>query len=138
MTGEPRPLIAACLMAAAIGVIAVSVVAHDSPAKSAAANAVRPSPPQPGPPVPKPVEYSPPVADTIPRDGTWYIGKEIKRGTYRTTGSEICLWQRLEASVSGRLVVVAGDFRGGPQTVALGKNDVAFTTQGCPAWELVR
>lgn len=134
MTGDPRAIAAAALTAVVITVIGVGVVANDSPARSAAANAVRPTPPQPGPPVPQPVEYSPPTGGTVPRDGTWYIGKEIRRGTYRTAGSEICLWERL----GNGLVIIDGAFRGGPQTVALGKDDVAFATQGCPTWELVR
>lgn len=139
MTGETRPLVVALAGFALIGAIAVGVVSKDSPAESAAANAVKPTVAQPGPPVPqRQVEKSPPVSATVPGDGTWIIGKEIKRGTYRTAGSSICLWQRLGAQVAGHWVVVDGAFKAGAQTVALGKDDVAFDTQGCPVWELVR
>lgn len=139
MTGDLRAIAAAGVTAVVIAVIGVGVVVNDSPARSAAANAVRPTAPQPGLPVPqRHVEESPPIAATVPGDGTWIIGKEIKRGTYRTTGSSICLWQRLGAQVAGHWVVVDGAFKAGAQTVALGKDDVAFDTQGCPVWELVR
>lgn len=134
MTGDPRAIAAALAAAVVCAGIGVVVVWNDQPAISVGA-AIRPPTPRPGPPVPqRQVEEAPPVRDTVPGDGTWYIGKEIKRGTYRTTGSEICLWERL----GDGLVVITGAFRGGPQTVALGKDDVAFTTQGCPVWELVR
>lgn len=138
MTGEPRALVVATAGMAMMGAIAVSVIMNDSPAKSAAVNAARPASPQPSAQVRKPVEMAPPVGETVPRDGTWIIGKEIKRGTYRTAGSSICLWQRLGGVVNGRWSIIDGAFNTGPQTVALGKDDVAFASQGCPVWELVR
>lgn len=135
MTGETGPLLVAVAGFAVIGAIAVSVVANDSPAESAAS---KPTAPQRGLVSQRHVEKAPVVADTVPGDGTWIIGKELKRGTYRTAGSAVCLWQRLGAQVAGQWVVIDGAFKPGTQTVALGKDDVAFVSVGCPAWELVR
>lgn len=138
MTTDKRAIAAALAAALACAGIAVYVVAQDKPAISVG-KALRPTA-QPGPPVPQPskaVEQSPPVADTVPGNGTWLIGKEIKRGTYHTTGSSICLWTRLQRHPSGGWVIVDGAYRMGAQTVALGKDDAAFATQGCPTWVLV-
>ncbi|HEY9354210.1 MAG TPA: hypothetical protein VIP28_13200 [Nocardioides sp.] len=108
--------------------------------RAADATAVAQPTAQPGPPVPqrKPVEKSPPVAEVVPGDGTWLIGREIKRGTYQTAGGTSCYWSRL-ANLSGELeAVTANGFRNGPQVVALGPDDVAFVSQGCPRWVMVK
>ncbi|MEV6413888.1 hypothetical protein [Kribbella sp. NPDC051718] len=140
MTGDWRAVAAAGVAALACAGVGVYVVSQDSPAVSVG-KALRPTA-QPGVPVPqrydaKPVEQSPPVADTVPNNGTWLIGKEVKRGTYHTAGSSICLWTRLQRHPSGGWVIVDGAYRMGPQTVVLGKDDDAFATQGCPTWQLV-
>ena len=138
MTGDRRYIVAAAGLAVLIVAVGVGVAYTDQPATDAgksmrdAANktvqAARSS---------KPVEKAPPVADTVPGDGTWIIGKDIKRGTYRTVGGLSCLWQRLVGHPSGRWVVVDRGFGWVPQTVALGPDDVAFVSQGCAPWELV-
>ena len=139
MTTDRRALtIAAGVFLLCIGV-GGWVACNDQPAKSAAANAVKPTEPQPGPPVPqrtKPVEEAPPLEDTV-TDGSWVIGKEIKRGTYRTAGRVGCYWARLQSTATGRWYRVEQLIQPGQQVVALAKEDVAFETQGCAPWELV-
>ena len=138
MTGDRRYIVAAAGIAVLIVAVGVGVAYTDQPAADAgksmrdAANktvqAARSG---------RPVEKAPPVADTVPGDGTWIIGKDIKRGTYRTEGGLSCLWQRLQAHPSGRWVTVDRGYGWAAQTVALGKDDVAFVSQGCPPWVLV-
>jgi hypothetical protein len=85
-----------------------------------------------------PVEVAPPLAEAIPGDGTWLIGAEIKRGTYRSAGGATCYWSRL-SNLSGEFdAILASSFgQAGPQKVALGAKDKAFASQGCGSWELI-
>jgi hypothetical protein len=120
-----------------IVIVACWVVYNDNPATGAADRAAVPSA-QTGPAVRnKPVEHAPPVADFVPGDGTWLIGKEIKRGTYTSEGAPTCYWSRL-SNLSGELeAILANSFKPGPQKVALGPKDVAFESAGCGSWELI-
>lgn len=103
---------------------------------------VTPAAATPGTPVPqrtKPVEVSPPLKAAMAGDGSWLIGKEIKRGTYRTPGlSTSCYWAlRSNLSYSYDEIVVSSYGRRGTQTVALGPNVREFITYGCGDWKLV-
>lgn len=140
MTTDPKAIgfaVGAVLVMTGIG---CAVVLNDSPANSAARNAAKPSA-RPQAPVPqpmgKPVEKAPPVDEVVPGDGTWIVGKEIKRGTYTTLGGSSCYWARLVPSVRG-WSIVASAYVTGPQKVALGKDDVAFASQGCGKWVMAR
>ena len=137
MTGDRRYIVTATGFAVLIAAIGVSVIYNDQPATDAgksmsdaanktvqAARSARP-------------EYAPRVADTVPGDGTWIIGRDIKRGRYRTVGGLSCLWQRMVPHPSGRWVTVDSGYGWAPQTVALGKDDVAFVSQGCEPWVMV-
>lgn len=140
MTTDPRAIGVAGLIALTAVAIAGFTI-HDldaKPASSAAHNTAKPSAqPQAPVPQPKPVEKSPPVDEVVPGDGTWVIGKEIKRGTYRTEGGSSCYWARSIRS-AGHWVVIDSAFGPGVQEVVLGKDDVAFDSQGCDKWVMVR
>ena len=138
MTSNPRYILAAAGIGVLIAAIGVRVVWNDSPARGAADRAaVYASQQKPSLPArTRPVERAPKVGEIIPGDGTWLIGRQIKRGTYKTAGSSICLWQRLVGGAAG-WVVVDGAFEPGPQVVVLGKGDVAFASQGCGPWVMV-
>jgi hypothetical protein len=85
----------------------------------------------------KPKEVAPVVGSTIPGDGTWVIGKDIKRGTYQTAGGDRCYWARL-SGLSGELSdVITNNISNGPQMVTLGAGDVAFEASRCGTWTLV-
>jgi hypothetical protein len=86
----------------------------------------------------KPVEYSPTLSDHVKGDGTWLIGKEIKRGTYRSEGGEWCFWERLRDLSGEPDGVMSHGFVRGPQVVAMGPDDVAFASQGCGQWVMVK
>ena len=132
-------LVVAGGIALMIGAIVVGVCYQEATATRAAdATAVAQPTATPGPPVPQPVEMSPPIADTVPGDGSWVIGREIKRGTYRTAGRVGCYWQRLQAHPSGKWLIVDSAQRDIAQTVALDPADVAFASQGCEPWVMVR
>lgn len=130
-----------------VTIIVASIWSEKPRAKSAAgalptaAATVTPATATPGTPVPspKPVEKAAPLAAAVAGDGSWLIGKQIKRGTYRTTGSPAsCYWAlRSNLSYSNDATIVSSYGRRGAQTVALGPNARAFITYGCGRWELV-
>lgn len=131
MTGEPNYLIAGCAAAVAIAAVGVAVVWNDANAADTAA-VVSPTTDQvTSTTVYKPNEVTRPVDEVVSEDGTWFIGKDMKRGRYTTEGGNTCYWARLVPSKSGRLVAVKQKMWPGPQVVELGKDDVAFTTGGC-------
>lgn len=78
------------------------------------------------------------AANTIPGDGTFLVGKDVKPGTYRTTGpkSRSCYWQR-SGDASGTNII-ANDILSGPGVVDIRSSDVSFKTSGCANWTLVR
>lgn len=83
---------------------------------------------------------TPPLAAAIAGDGSWLVGKQIKRGIYRTAGlSSACYWSlRSNLSYDYDATIVSSYGRRGTQTVAVGPNARAFITYGCGRWELVR
>jgi len=79
------------------------------------------------------------AANTIPGDGTFLVGKDVKPGTYRTTGPKSgssCYWQR-SGDASGTNII-ANDNIAGPTVVDIKSSDVAFKTSRCAAWTLAR
>jgi hypothetical protein len=79
------------------------------------------------------------AANTIPGDGTFLVGKDVKPGTYRTTGPKSgssCYWQR-SGDASGTNII-ANDNIAGAAVVEIKSSDVAFKTSRCAAWTLAR
>jgi hypothetical protein len=77
----------------------------------------------------------PKAATTIPGDGTFLVGEDIRPGTYRTAGGS-CYWARLKGT-SGELDdVIANGNVTGPTTVTIAPSDDAFQTSGCEDWQL--
>lgn len=103
---------------------------------------VTPAAASPGTPIPqpKPAEKSPPLKASVAGDGSWIVGKQIKRGIYRTAGgTSACYWAlRSNLSYDYDATIVSSYGRRGAQTVAIGPNARAFVTYGCGPWELVK
>lgn len=153
---RPRQFFIALAIAVAMLVIVAATIWSEKPRGKSIADAlpvvhgtVTPAAATPGTPVPqrtpkptpsaRPVEVSPPLKASMASDGSWLIGKQIKRGTYRTPGlSTSCYWAlRSNLSYSYDEIVVSSFGRRGAQTVALGPNVREFITYGCGQWELV-
>lgn len=109
---------------------------YDNPARVAADRAAVPSA-QAGLPVPQPVEKAPPVPTAMDEDGIYVVGKEIKPGEYRATGTWGCYWARLQ-NLTGEDDVIANWFGDGRVTVRIVQGDVGFETNNCGPWELVK
>lgn len=81
-------------------------------------------------------------ASTIPGDGTFVVGTDIKAGTYKTAGpadSAIpnCYWARLKGTSGAFEDILANGNTGGPATVTIRSGDAAFETSGCETWQKV-
>ena len=75
-------------------------------------------------------------ANTIPGDGTYRVGVDIRPGTYRSQGSNACYWERLRGLGGTVDDIIANGAGTGPQIVQIAPTDVAFKTQSCPTWTL--
>lgn len=144
---RPRTVLIAAAIALAILVIIAAAIWSEKPKAVSVAGAlpvhptVTPVVASPGTPVtPRPVKVSPPLKASVAGDGSWLVGKQIKRGTYRTAGgSSSCFWAlRSNLAYDYDATIVTSYGRRGAQTVALGPNVRAFVTYGCGPWELVR
>lgn len=144
---RPRDFFIALGIAVTIVAIIAAAIWSEKPRAVSVAGAlpvlptVTPAAASPGTPVPstKPVELSPVLKASFAGDGSWVIGKQIKRGTYRTAGgSSSCFWAlRSNLSYDYGATIVTSYGRRGNQTVALGPNALAFVTYGCGEWNLV-
>lgn len=79
------------------------------------------------------------AANTIPGNGTFLVGKDVKPGTYRTTGPKnggSCYWQR-SGDASGTNII-ANDNLSGPGVVDIRSGDVSFKSSRCADWTLVK
>lgn len=153
---QPRDFFIALGIAVLIVVIIVAAIWSEKPrAKSiagalpSAAGTVTPAAATPStaapsitrsrPPTPSrtPVEVSPPLKASA-GDGTWLVGKQIKRGVYRTAGdSSACFWAlRSNLAYDDGAIVVSSHGQRGAQTVAIGPNVAEFITYGCGSWKL--
>jgi hypothetical protein len=83
------------------------------------------------------VTVTPKATETIPGDGTFVVGREVRPGTYRTAGGSNCYWARLRG-LGGELsdVITNGNVTG-PTTVLIRPSDKGFETTGCEGWQRV-
>lgn len=70
--------------------------------------------------------------------GTYQVGKDVKPGTYRSTGNKLgCYWERARDSKGELDSILANDNVVGSSYVTLGADDKVFKTRGCKGWNLV-
>jgi hypothetical protein len=78
-------------------------------------------------------------AATIPGDGTFLVGSDVKPGTYRSRPAEggggLCYWARLADTAGGD--IIANELGKGSQIVTIKATDKAFKTNGCEDWTKV-
>lgn len=90
----------------------------------------------------KPKAKAKPAVVTVPGDGTYLVGTDIKPGTYKTSGpadSVIpnCYWER-SSSTSGNMDgILANDNLSGAGVVTVLPSDKVFKTTGCNDWTKV-
>ncbi len=85
------------------------------------------------PPTTQAEKPKPKASTTIPGDGTFLVGRDIKPGLYRTSGGS-CYWERERDLKGGVHSIIANDNTSGPTTVQIRSTDKAFKTSGCDTW----
>ncbi|MEU3613546.1 hypothetical protein ABZ725_14680 [Streptomyces sp. NPDC006872] len=90
----------------------------------------------------KPTKKAEPKVATIPGDGTFVVGTDIKAGTYKSAGpadSVIpnCYWARLKSTSGDFDDIITNNNASGPTTVTISASDGAFQTTGCKEWKKV-
>lgn len=68
-------------------------------------------------------------ANTIPGEGTFLVGADIKAGTYRAAASTGCYWARLKSLDTS--AIIDNNNADGPVVVTIQAADKAFMTSGC-------
>jgi len=75
---------------------------------------------------------------SIPGDGTYLVGTDVKAGTYRSgvPASGNCYWARLSnTDGSGDTAgILNNNNSAGPSVVTIQRSDKAFESTGCEAW----
>ncbi|GAA0339066.1 hypothetical protein [Streptomyces blastmyceticus] len=70
--------------------------------------------------------------------GTYQVGKDIKPGTYRSTGNKLgCYWERAKDSKGELDSILANDNVVGSSYVTIAADDKVFKTRDCKGWNLV-
>ncbi|MCX4562319.1 hypothetical protein OHA02_39820 [Streptomyces phaeochromogenes] len=90
----------------------------------------------------KPSKKPAPKVATIPGDGTFVVGDDIKAGTYKTAGAEDsvipnCYWARLKGTSGDFEDIITNGNVKGPTTVTISSSDGAFQSTGCQTWKKV-
>lgn len=72
-------------------------------------------------------------------DGEYRVGKDIKPGTYRTTGNSdgMCYWERAKDAKGEMDSILANDNVTGASYVTVKPTDKIFKSNGCKDWEAV-
>lgn len=85
---------------------------------------------------------APKAAATIPGEGTFVVGSDIKPGTYKTSGPSDsslpnCYWARLKGTSGAFGDIIANGNPGGQTTITISSGDKAFQTSGCADWKKI-
>jgi hypothetical protein len=72
-------------------------------------------------------------------DGSYLVGKDIKPGTYRTSGNTegMCYWERAKDASGETDSLIANDNVSGTSYVTVKATDKLFKSSGCKDWEAV-
>jgi hypothetical protein len=78
------------------------------------------------------------AANTIPGDGIFLVGQDIKPGQYRgnQAGGD-CYWARLKGTSGSFEDLIANDNVSGPTVVTIRSSDKAFETVRCGEWRKI-
>lgn len=70
-------------------------------------------------------------------DGTWIVGSDIPAGTYRTSGSDSCYWERLSGFGGTFAEIIANANPDGQVVVTILPTDKGFTSERCGTWVMI-
>ncbi|WP_371330039.1 hypothetical protein [Streptomyces sp. TP-A0356] len=72
-------------------------------------------------------------------DGSYVVGRDVRPGTYRTTGNTdgLCYWERAKDASGGADSLIANDNVTGTSYVTVKATDKVFRSSGCKDWQAV-
>ncbi len=74
------------------------------------------------------IAVDPALSDVTIADGDWFIGAQVRPGSYRNTSPD-CYWARLSGTSGTMGEIIANGI--GPGVVAIDPDDYAFTSNRC-------
>jgi hypothetical protein len=93
--------------------------------------------PSPSPRASQGARRSGPADTRVAGDGAYRVGKEIKAGTWESTGNNACHWERLRDGRSKGSIMVAYGNPVGNAVVTLKASDDVFKTSKCNTWSRI-
>jgi hypothetical protein len=73
-------------------------------------------------------------APTLTRDGTYRVGVNIGAGTYVSSVSDFCYWERRSNAGDDFAGIIANDLGNGQRIVTVASTDSYLLSQGCGSW----
>jgi hypothetical protein len=66
--------------------------------------------------------------------GTYIVGLDIAPGTYRSSGTSGCYWERLKGFTGTLNAIIANDNARGQAIVTIARSDKGFSSSRCGTW----
>lgn len=86
----------------------------------------------------RPITIARPVVVAIHGDGSYRVGRDIRPGTYVTTGStRYCYWSRVSSFDGSLSSILANDIGSGQRIVTIAAGDYGVTFDDCGSWTRV-
>jgi hypothetical protein len=70
-------------------------------------------------------------------DGMYFVGTDIAPGTYKSTASDNCYWERLSSFGGGLSGIIANDNASTATIVTIKSSDKGFNSEGCGPWSKI-
>ena len=71
---------------------------------------------------------------TVIEEGTWIVKVDVAPGTYRSTGSVGCYWERMADFTGGLHSIIANNNTDARAIVRIAPTDRGFKSHGCGTW----
>lgn len=71
-------------------------------------------------------------------DGTYFVGKDIAPGTWRSSGTDSCYWARLSGFTGAMGQILANANVKGQAVVTIAATDAGFTATRCGTWSKIQ
>lgn len=70
--------------------------------------------------------------------GTYFVHKDVAPGTWQSSGTDTCYWERLSGFSGEFKDILTNDYGTGPTIVAISPGDTGFSSYGCGTWTRIK